>query len=499
MGLNTPEIELLGIAPEIALVIGALAILIVDAIIGDSRDKWHLWMLSTITLGLSIFFAAQAWGTNELHLGDMIAVDGFATFVKITLAVFALLTVWLSRGYLHRDGIEESEFYALLLFAVAGMMLMASAADLIVVFLALETFSLALYVLVGFRRTSLAGQESAMKYFLLGAFSSAFFLLGIALVYGAIGSTQMYGSAAEGASAQGIATTLVSLPAGEFTLLVIATGFLIVGLGFKVAAVPFHMWTPDAYQGAPAPVTGFMAAATKLAGFAALIRLLDAILFPLRDDWRPMVIGIAVLTMAVGSILAIVQEDLKRLLAYSSIAHAGFILTAIVASNDRGVSGSLFYLATYGITVLGAFAVIAVLGGRDERRTKVDDFRGLFYDSPLLAGALTLFLLSLAGVPATVGFVGKLVVFGAAVEAGYSWLVVVGVIASAVAAFFYLRVLVVIYMQERREGAEFVVPDSSALGRGAIAIAAVATVALGLYWSPLIDFAERATFFFSVG
>ena len=499
MGLNTPEIELLGIAPEIALVIGALVILIVDAIIGDGRNKWHLWMLSTITLGLSIFLASQAWGTNELHLGDMIAVDGFATFVKITLATFALLTVWLSRGYLHRDGIEESEFYALLLFSVAGMMLMASAADLIMVFLALETFSLALYVLVGFRRTSLVGQESAMKYFLLGAFSSAFFLLGIALVYGAIGSTQMYGSAAEGASAQGIATTLVSLPAGDFTLLVIATGFLIVGLGFKVAAVPFHMWTPDAYQGAPAPVTGFMAAATKLAGFAALIRLLDAILFPLRDDWRPMVIGIAVLTMVVGSILAIVQEDLKRLLAYSSIAHAGFVLTAIVATNDRGVSGSLFYLATYGITVVGAFAVIAFLGGRDERRTKVDDFRGLFYDSPLLAGALTLFLLSLAGVPATVGFVGKLVVFGAAVEAGYSWLVVVGVLASAIAAFFYLRVLVVMYMQERPEGAELVTPDSSALGRGAIALAAVATVALGLYWSPLIDFAERATFFFSAG
>jgi NADH-quinone oxidoreductase subunit N len=499
LGLNTPEIELLGIAPEIALVVGALVILIVDSVVGDGRNKWHLWMLSTITLGLSIFFAAQAWGTNELHLGDMIAVDGFATFVKITLAVFALLTVWLSRGYLHRDGIEESEFYALLLFAVAGMMLMGSAADLIVVFLALETFSLALYVLVGFRRTSLVGQESAMKYFLLGAFSSAFFLLGIALVYGAIGSTQMYGSAAEGASAQGIATTLASLPAGEFTLLVIATGFLIVGLGFKVAAVPFHMWTPDAYQGAPAPVTGFMAAATKLAGFAALIRLLDAILFPLRDDWRPMVIGIAVLTMAVGSILAIVQEDLKRLLAYSSIAHAGFILTGIVASNDRGVSGSLFYLATYGITVFGAFAVIAFLGGRDERRTKVDDFRGLFYDSPLLAGALTLFLLSLAGVPATVGFVGKLVVFGAAVEAGYSWLVVVGVVASAVAAFFYLRVLVVMYMQEKQEGAEFVTPDSGGLGRGAIALAAVATVALGLYWSPLIDLTERATFFFSVG
>ena len=497
MGLNTPDIELLGIAPEIALVIGALVILVVDAIIGDGRNKWHLWMLSTITLGLSIFFAAQAWGTTELHLGDMIAVDGFATFVKITLAVFALLTVWLSRGYLHRDGIEESEFYALLLFSVAGMMLMASAADLIMVFLALETFSLALYVLVGFRRTSLTGQESAMKYFLLGAFSSAFLLLGIAFVYGAIGSTQMYGSSAEGASAQGIATALVSLPAGDFTLLVLATGLLIVGLGFKVAAVPFHMWTPDAYQGAPAPVTGFMAAATKLAGFAALIRLLDAILFPLRADWRPLVLGIAVLTMVVGSVLAIVQEDLKRLLAYSSIAHAGFVLTGIVATNDRGVSGSLFYLATYGITVLGAFAVIAFLGGRDERLTKVDDFRGLFYDSPLLAGALTLFLLSLAGVPATVGFVGKLVVFGAAVEAGYSWLVVVGVVSSAVAAFFYLRVLVVMYMQERQTERE--PSESGGLATGVIALAAVATVALGLYWSPLIDFAERATFFFSAG
>ena len=499
MDLSTPEIELLGIAPEIALVVGALFILIVDAIIGDGDNKWHLWILSTIALGASIFFSVQAWGTTELQLGDMIAVDGFATFVKITLAVFGLMTVWLSRGYLHRDGIEESEFYGLLLFSVAGMMLMASAADLIIVFLALETFSLALYVLVGFRRTSLLGQESAMKYFLLGAFSSAFLLLGIAFVYGAIGSTQMYGSSAAGASAEGISTALVSLPAEDFTLLVIATGLLIVGLGFKVAAVPFHMWTPDAYQGAPSPVTGFMAAATKLAGFAVLIRLFDVILFPLRSDWRPLLLGIAVLTMALGSILAVVQEDLKRLLAYSSIAHAGFVFTGIIASSDRGVSGSLFYLATYGITILGAFAVVAVLGGRDERRTRVDDFRGLFYESPLLAGALTLFLLSLAGVPATVGFVGKLVVFGAAVEAGYSWLVVVGVLASAVAAYFYLKVLVVMYMQEKDAGTELTGSETNKMGTGVIALAAVATVGLGLYWSPLIDFAERATFFFSAG
>jgi NADH-quinone oxidoreductase subunit N len=268
-----------------------------------------------------------------------------------------------------------------------------------------------------------------------------------------------------------------------------------VGLGFKIAAVPFHMWTPDAYQGAPTPVTGFMAAASKLAGFAALLRLLDATLYPLRWEWRPLVIGIAVLTMVVGSVLAVVQEDLKRMLAYSSIAHAGFVLTGVVAANDDGVSGSLFYLATYGLTVLGAFAVLSLLAGREERRVRLADHRGLFYDSPLLAGALTLFLLSLAGVPLTSGFVGKLVVFGSAIEAGYSWVAVVGVLASAIAAFFYLRVLVVMYMQEREGPAE---PARRwPWAGGVVALTALATLALGIFWGPLIDLAERATFFFA--
>jgi NADH-quinone oxidoreductase subunit N len=275
-------------------------------------------------------------------------------------------------------------------------------------------------------------------------------------------------------------------------LMVAASGFLIVGLAFKVAAVPFHMWTPDAYQGAPSPVTGFMAAATKVAAFAATLRLLDAVLFPLRWDWRPLVIGLAITTMIVGSILAVVQEDLKRLLAYSSIAHAGFILIGVVAANDKGISGALFYLATYGITVLGAFAVLAVLSGRDEVRIRLADFKGLFYESPLLTGALTLFMLSLAGVPITAGFVGKLVVFGAAVEAGYAWLVVVGVIASAVAAFFYLRVMVVMYMQES-EGQP--VPERlGPFASGVVAFAAASTVLFGLLWGPLIQAAEQARF-----
>ncbi len=494
MPLDIPAVRLTGIAPEIALCATALLLLVIDAVLGERRNRWYLPALASIGLGLSIYFATEAWGTTRLELSGMVAVDGFASFVKITLAVFGLLTVWLGRDFLVRERAEEGEFYGLVLFAVAGMMLMAGAADLIVVFLALETFSLALYVLVGFRRRSLLSQESSMKYFLLGSFSTAFFLLGIAFVYGAVGSTNLYG----GEDGPGIVSSFMATGASDVGLLILAMGLLIVGLGFKVAAVPFHMWTPDAYQGAPSPVTGFMAAGSKIAGFAALLRLLDVTLYPLREDWRPLVIGVAVLTMVVGSVLAVVQEDVKRLLAYSSIAHAGFVFTGLIAANDRGVSGSLFYLATYGITVLGAFAVVAVLSGRDDEKVTLRDYRGLFYDRPLLAGALTLFLLSLAGVPVTSGFVAKLVVFGAAIQEGYWWLAVVGMVTSAIAAFFYLKVLVVMYMQEKEtEDAERV--RSGPLSTGVIGLAALATIVLGLYWGPLIDVAERATLFFAGG
>ncbi|MDQ3939797.1 MAG: NADH-quinone oxidoreductase subunit N [Actinomycetota bacterium] len=489
MPFNPPHVELAGIAPELALSIAALVLLVLDAVLGERLRGRHLPILTTVGFGIAIGFAIAGWRSEaEIQLSGMVANDGFAAFVKVTLCTFGLLSVWLAREYLQREKIEEPEFYALVMFAVAGMMLMAAATDLIVMFLALETFSLALYVLVGFRRRALASQESAMKYFLLGSFSSAFFLLGIALAYGATGSTSFYGNG----DAEGLATFLAATPVGGVGLLVLATGLLTIGLGFKVAAVPFHMWTPDAYQGAPSPVTGFMAAASKLAGFAALLRLLDATLFSLRSDWRPLVIAIAVATMIVGSVVAVVQEDLKRLLAYSSIAHAGFVLTGVIATSDRGVSGALFYLATYGLTVLGAFAVVAVLAGRDEKRVRLVDFRGLFYDHPMLAAALTLFLLSLAGVPITSGFVAKLVVFGAAIETGYAWLAVIGVLTSAIAAFFYLRVMVVMYMQERQGAA----PETQLgpLATGVVAITAIATIVFGLFWGPLIELAEQATF-----
>jgi NADH-quinone oxidoreductase subunit N len=489
--VHLPSFRWAGIAPEATLLAVALVLLVLHAVVGNKFKGWYLPAIASIGLAAAAVFSIAVWHQSTVQLSGMIAVDPFAQFVKVTLVVFGLLTVWLSREYLVANDIEESEFYALVLFAVAGMMLMASAADLIVMFLALESFSIALYVMVGFRRRSLASQEAALKYFLLGAFSSAFFLLGIALAYGAAGSTNLYG----GVTSAGISRFLQTSPVDAVGLLVLGTGLLIVGLGFKIAAVPFHMWTPDAYQGAPSPVTGFMAAGSKIAGFAALLRLLDVILFPLRWDWRPLVIGIAVLTMVAGSVLAVVQEDVKRLLAYSSIAHAGFVLTGVIAANGHGISGALFYLATYGLTVMGAFAVVAILGGRDEKRVRLVDYKGLFYDHPLLAGTLTLFLLSLAGVPITSGFVGKLLVFGSAVEAGYAWVAVVGAIASAIAAFFYLRVMVVMYMQEADEPAPPL--RVGPLSKAVVAITAAATIVLGLAWGPLIDAAQNATVYYS--
>ena len=491
MEFQAPVVQLGAIGPEIALLTTAILMLIVDTFIPQRYDRWYLAVVSTVGFVVAIYLALGPWGERELQLARMVAVDNFATFVKVSLAGFGMLTVWLARDYFTRSEEEEPEFYALVLFAVAGMMLMASAADLIMVFLALETFSISVYVLVGFRRRAIASQEAAMKYFLLGAFSSAFLLMGIALVYGATGTTNFY--AGEGQA--GLSGFLIAAASSDMDMLLLGVGLIAVGLSFKIAAVPFHMWTPDAYQGAPSPVTGFMAAGTKFAAFATLLRLFVVVLYPVRADWRPILIALGIVTMIVGSVLAVVQEDVKRLLAYSSIAHAGFVLTGVIAANEQGLSGSLFYLATYGITVLGAFAVVSVIAGRNERQVSLSSYRGLFFRQPLLAGALTLFMLSLAGVPLTSGFVGKFLVFGAAIKAGYWWLAVIGMVASVIATFFYLRVLVVMYMTEEEGNLEPAIRTWAA--NGVVAITAVATVVLGIVWAPLIDIAEKATVFFS--
>jgi NADH-quinone oxidoreductase subunit N len=481
--IETPDLILTSILPELILSGVAMVILLVDAI-RPSRGGRAMAIVAIVGILAAAAVVVRQWlvpaADTLTALGGMVAVDRFALFFRLVILACAALGVLLSAHYLARTGEGRGEYYALVLFAAAGMTLLASAADLIVVFLALEVLSLSLYVLSGFSLRRLASQEASLKYFLLGAFSSAFFLYGIALAYGATGTTSL----------AGIADRL-SGPEASTALAVAAGALLLVGFAFKVAAVPFHMWTPDVYQGAPSPVTGFMAAGTKVAGFAALIRVTTVALGPLSWELLPAVVGISALTMVIGSILAIAQDDVKRMLAYSSIAHAGFVLVGVAAANQEGVAGSMFYLVAYAAMILGAFAVVIVVSRIGEANTSLRSYRGLARRNPVLGALLALFLLSLAGIPPTAGFIAKILVFQAAVRAGLSGLVVVAVLASVVAAFFYIRLIVLAYMYEPEE--ELLDAAPAAAGP-ALALGATAAVTLlfGLFPSLLLGPLESA-------
>ncbi len=481
MPIETPDLVLAPILPELILSGVAMLILLVDAA-RPSRGGRAMALLAAAGILAAAAVVIRQWqvpAADELTaLGGMVAVDRFALFFRLVILACALLSVLLGAHYLERTGEGRGEYHALLLFAAAGMTLLAAAADLIVVFLALEVLSLSLYVLAGFSWRRLASQEASLKYFLLGAFSSAFFLYGIALAYGAAGTTSL----------AGIADAL-SGPGTSMALALAAGGLLLVGFSFKVAAVPFHMWTPDVYQGAPSPVTGFMAAGTKVAGFAALIRVTTVALGPVSWELLPAVVGVSALTMVVGSILAIAQDDVKRVLAYSSIAHAGFVLVGVAAANQEGVSGSMFYLVAYAAMILGAFAVVIAVSRTGEGRTSLRSYRGLARRNPVLGALLALFLLSLAGIPPTAGFIAKVLVFEAAVRAGLSGLVVVAVLASVVAAFFYIRLIVLAYMEDPEETER--VPAEPAPGL-ALGVTAAVTLLLGILPGLLLDPLERA-------
>ncbi len=362
------------------------------------------------------------------------------------------------------------------MFAVGGMLLFPAANDLLTLFIALEVFSLPLYLLCALaRRRRLLSQEAAVKYFLLGAFSSAFLLFGIALLYGYAGTVNYSSIARVVAGTDAVSDPVLADTTGNDALLLIGSALVVMGLLFKVGAVPFHMWTPDVYQGAPTPVTGFMAAATKVAAFGALLRLLYVVLPGLRWDWRPVMWGVAILTMLGGALVAITQTDIKRLLAYSSIAHAGFLLAGVIATSEDGISSVLFYLAAYSFVTLGAFAVVTLVRDAGGEATHLSKWAGLGRRSPpLLAAVFAVFLLAFAGIPLTSGFAGKFAVFKAAAEGGAGALVVVGVIASAIAAFFYLRVIVLMFFSEpRADGPSVAVP--SVMTTSAIALGVVVT------------------------
>jgi NADH-quinone oxidoreductase subunit N len=479
--IRPPDLVLAPILPELVLAGVAMLILLVDAA-RPSRGGRAMAVVAFLGILGAAAVVLRQWqvpAADDLTvLGGMVAVDRFALFFRLVILGCAALGILLGAHYLERTGEGRGEYYALLLFATAGMTLLASAADLIVVFLALEILSLSLYVLAGFSWRRLASQEASLKYFLLGAFSSAFFLYGIALAYGAAGTTSL-GGIADALSGPGRSTAL-ALAAG---------GLLIVGFSFKVAAVPFHMWTPDVYQGAPSPVTGFMAAGTKVAGFAALIRVTTVSLGPVSWELLPALVAVSALTMVVGSILAIAQDDVKRMLAYSSIAHAGFVLVGVAAANQEGVSGSMFYLVAYAAMIIGSFAVVIVVSRTGEGRTSLRSYRGLARRNPVLGALLALFLLSLAGIPPTAGFIAKVLVFEAAVRAGLEGLVVVAVLASVVAAFFYIRLIVLAYMEDPEEVER--VPAEPAPGV-ALGVAAALTLVLGILPGLLLDPLQNA-------
>ncbi|HEX2030592.1 MAG TPA: NADH-quinone oxidoreductase subunit NuoN [Actinomycetota bacterium] len=490
-----PDIVFSPILPELILAVAGMAVLLIDAawprrdqrvavgltlagLAGAALASIRLWGIAERFVSERAAQAAGQTGVDVTVLGGMVAVDQYGAFFRLVILAAAATAALLSFHYLERTGEGRGEYYALLLFATSGMTLITVAADLLMVFIALEVLSLSLYVMAGFSPRRPASQEAGLKYFLLGAFSSAFFLYGIALAYGAAGTTSLSGIAGE-----------IGGETGSVALAMAAAGLLTVGFAFKVAAVPFHMWTPDVYQGAPTSVTAFMAAGTKVAGFAALIRVASVALGGLGWELTPILYGIAAVTMVVGSVLAIAQQDVKRMLAYSSIAHAGFVLVGVAAANQQGISGAMFYLVAYAAMILGAFAVVVVVSRRGEERTSLASYRGLARQSPGVAALLALFLLSLAGIPPTAGFIAKVLVFQAAVDAGLASLVVIAVLASVIAAFFYLRLIVLSYMYEPEEEVPLRTAPAPAV---ALAAMAAATLAFGVFPSLLLDVLRTA-------
>ncbi|WP_274561339.1 NADH-quinone oxidoreductase subunit NuoN [Streptomyces spiramyceticus] len=529
-GFTAPHIEYAQLAPTLIVVGAAVVGVLVEAVVPRKARYYAQLFLSVVALAAAfaavVGLAVGGYATTKAGIAaeGAIAVDGPALFLQGTILLASLVAVFTfaerrldpdahgnrvdsfaaeaasvpgsdSEKAAVKAGFTTTEVFPLMLFAVAGMLVFPAANDLLTLFIALEVFSLPLYLLCAVaRRKRLMSQEAAVKYFLLGAFSSAFLLFGIALMYGYAGSVSYAKIAGivDGTVKQidpALADTM-----GNDALLLIGGAMILMGLLFKVGAVPFHMWTPDVYQGAPTPVTGFMAAATKVAAFGAMLRLLYVVLPGLRWDWRPVMWGIAIVTMLGGAIVAITQTDIKRLLAYSSIAHAGFILAGVIATTPDGISSVLFYLLAYSFVTIGAFAVVTLVRDAGGEATHLSKWAGLGRRSPLVAAVFAVFLLAFAGIPLTSGFAGKFAVFKAAAEGGAGALVVVGVISSAIAAFFYIRVIVLMFFSEpKAEGPTVAVP--SPLTITAIGVGVAVTLVLGLAPQYFLDLASQAGVF----
>jgi NADH-quinone oxidoreductase subunit N len=472
--------DLIRFLPEIILTVMGTALMVLDPVL-HKRSSYVFGHLSIAALVAGIGAAVLAFSQAGPAFGGMLIVDGFATFFRILVMVVGILTVLPSYGFLARQDAETSEYHALLLFSIAGQCLMAAANDLIMVFIGLEISSIASYVLAGYLRDDKRSNEAALKYFLLGSFATAFFLYGVALVYGATGTVNL--------------TAVRDASTGQEPSMVVFLGLsaalMFVGLGFKVSAAPFQIWAPDVYQGAPTPVAAFLSAGPKAAAFAVFLRIFLTAFGPIGPGWEPLVWLAALFSMTVGNFAALLQTNVKRMLGYSSIAHAGYVLVALTARSDIGMAAAMFYLAGYALMNIGAFAVVGHLSGRGEKYQNIEDLAGLGQKQPLTAALFTVYLLSLIGVPLTAGFFGKFYIFKAALESHLVWLTVLGLLNSAVGAYYYLRILVMMYMREPGEAATSVPPLTPTL-RLALILPAAGTLFLGIFPTWLLEFAGRS-------
>jgi NADH-quinone oxidoreductase subunit N len=475
------DINLIPLLPATQVLLTALVVMLLDFFVKDNEKGLLAW-ISLLGLGLGGAETLLLWGSREGAFGDTVLLDNFALFFAQLSLSAAALTILSSIHYVREVKIREGEFYALVLFATVGMILMASANDLIVFFLGLETMSMAVYVLTGMWRASGRSSEAAMKYFLMGAFATGFLLYGIALIYGATGSTNL----------SSVSAYLLETPS-DWPLYLVAGGLLLlIGFAFKVAAVPFHFWVPDVYEGAPTPVTGFMSVAVKAAAFGAWTRILLHRLSPLDSDWALPLWIIAIATMTIGNLLALSQTSVKRMLAYSSIAHAGYVLIALVSGEEWGGAPLLFYLAAYTLMTIGAFAVLTAMTENGNPRETYSDFAGLGFKRPFLAMAMSLFMLSLAGFPPLAGFAGKFYVFRSAVLAGHTNLAIIGVLNSLLSVAYYLRVIIAMYMQEG--GTESKTFRQAPYLYVAVAMTVAGTLYLGIVPAPALEW-TRISFF----
>jgi NADH-quinone oxidoreductase subunit N len=468
-------VDYIRILPEIVLSVFGMVIMLLDPLVDEEQSQKTLGaigLVGTLAALIATWLMAQSPG---LAFSNMVRVDGFSVFFHVLLIAIAIVLILTSYEYMAVQRIRAGEYYGLILFGLVGMCLMSSAVELVLIFIALEISSISTYILAGFRRRAAISSESSLKYFLLGSFATAFFLYGVALMFGATGSTNIDEISAALNSSQ--------VP----VLAYLAVALMFVGLGFKVAAAPFHIWTPDVYEGAPAPIVGFMSTAPKAAAFAVLLR----VIFEANAPGRFWLIWIsAALSMTLGNVAALVQNNVKRLLAYSSIAHAGYVLVAFAANPELGAPAVMFYTAAYAAMNVGAFAVVSHLANADERYVTLENYAGLGRRSPILAGTLTIFLISLIGIPITGGFFAKFYVFSAALQSNLVGLTIIGVINSAIGAYYYLRIIVVMYMREAREEVP-VLPIPIALGT-ALAITLAATLYLGVVPDRVLGFVQRS-------